>query len=159
TRSVEDAALVLAAVTGGRRGARYLNGLNRPLKGIRIGICDYFMRRLAPAVDQAVRQAIRLFEGEGATTIDVSIPEIEGSNPSTGAITLAEAVTYHEKRLLENPDGIGPAVRGRLEGGFRLSAVDLVKAEQHRSAVVAAFGRVFGEVDCLVGATTPWVAA
>jgi hypothetical protein len=46
-------------------------------------------------------------------------------------------------------------VRQRLEGGYKLTALDYVRAMQKRSAVRAAFARAFQEVDALVGATLP----
>jgi len=159
TRSVEDAALMLGVMTG-RRGAveRYLAATELEVTSLRVGVCEYYLRDLDPEVAAAVQEAIDLLRRSGVTIREVTLPELEGVQAASGVITGAEALAYHDERLRQRPDGFGPLVRQRLEKASQLTAMELVRAERKRLELVAAFDRVFEEVDCLVGATIPLVA-
>ena len=156
TRSVEDAALMLGVMTG-RRGAveRYLTATALEVTSLRVGVCEYYLRDLDPEVGAAVQEAIDLLRRSGVTIREVTLPELEGVQAASGVITGAEALAYHDERLRQRPDGFGPLVRQRLEKASQLTAMELVRAERKRLELVAAFERVFEEVDCLVGATIP----
>jgi len=155
TRSAEDAALMLGAMVGRAAGRRLAEALDRPITKIRFGVAEYFLNDLDPEIARSVLEAIELFRRAGAIVVDVSLPEMEGTHGSSAVISLSEAVTYHDQSLRENPQGFGAAVRERLETGYRLSAVDRVRAERKQAEVVAAFDRVFRDVDVIVGATIP----
>ena len=141
----------------GRRGAveRYLAATALELTSLRVGICEYYLRDLDPEVAAAVQEAIDLLRRSGVTIREVTLPELEGVQAASGVITGAEALAYHDERLRQRPDGFGPLVRQRLEKASQLTAMELVRAERKRLELVAAFERVFEEVDCLVGATIP----
>jgi aspartyl-tRNA(Asn)/glutamyl-tRNA(Gln) amidotransferase subunit A len=156
TRSVEDAALMLGVMTG-RRGAveRYLAATALEVTSLRLGICEYYLRDLDPEVGAAVQEAIDLLRRSGVAIREVSVPELEGAQAASAVITGAEALAYHDERLRQQPEGFGPLVRQRLEKASQLTAVELVRAERKQLELMAAFERVFEEVDCLVGATIP----
>ncbi len=153
TRSAEDAALLLGPMAG--KSGRYLKALGRPAKQLSVGICEYFLRDLDPEIERAVLAAIDVFRAAGCAVRDVSMPEVDGSHGASAVITLAEAVTYHDQSLRERPQGFGTTVLARLEPGYKLTALDLVRAERKRAEVVAGFARVFRDVDCVIGATIP----
>lgn len=154
TRTVEDAALMLAAMTGRARDqGRYRDALRRPLAGLRLGVCDYYFDAVDPVIARAVEDAIGDFERRGATIRPVTIPALDGAQTASAVITGAEAITYHDERLHERPEGYGPMVRHRLERGYDLKAIDLVRAERKRRDLTLDFERVFGEVDLLIGAS------
>ena len=155
TRTVEDAALMLGAMVGGRAVTRYVEALDKGIKKVRIGICEYFLRDLDPEVERAVLGAIEVLRAGGATVRDVTLPEVEDSHAFSGVISLSQAITYHDEMLKKRPDRYGAAVRARLEAGYRLTAIDLVRAERRRALLVSAIDRLFDEVDCLAGATIP----
>jgi aspartyl-tRNA(Asn)/glutamyl-tRNA(Gln) amidotransferase subunit A len=156
TRSAEDAAVMLGVLSG-RRGAvdRYLAAVALEVRSLRIGVAEYYLRDLDPEVGAAVQSALDWLRREGAAVRDVTVPELEGVLPASAVITSAEAVSYHDERLREHPEGFGPLVRQRLENGYRLTAVELVRAERKRLELMAGFDRIFEEVDCVVGATIP----
>lgn len=156
TRSAEDAALMLGVLSG-RRGAvdRYLAAAALEVRSLRVGVAEYYLRDLDPEIGAAVQAALDWLRGEGAVVREVTVPELEGVLPASAVITSAEAVTYHDERLRGRPEGFGPLVRQRLENGYRLTAVELVRAERTRLALMAGFDRLFEAVDCVVGATIP----
>jgi aspartyl-tRNA(Asn)/glutamyl-tRNA(Gln) amidotransferase subunit A len=146
---------MLGAMVGGRAVTRYVAALGKGIKNLRIGICEYFLHDLDPEVERAVLAAIEVLRAGGATVREVRLPEVEESHAFSGVISLSQAITYHDQTLKERPDRYGPSVRARLEAGYKLTAIDLVRAERRRASLVAACKRVFDEVDCLAGATIP----
>lgn len=154
TRTVEDAALMLGAMTGRARDLRrYRDALRHPVAGLRIGVCDYYLDGVDVEIAAAVQDAVTGFERRGAAVRPVTIPALASAQAASAVITGAEAIAYHDERVREQPEGYGPLVRQRLERGYDLRAIDLVRAERIRRALVLEFERVFGEVDLLVGAS------
>jgi aspartyl-tRNA(Asn)/glutamyl-tRNA(Gln) amidotransferase subunit A len=157
TTTVADAALMLGAMAGTpRQAARWLAAAQpagRP--EVRIGLCDWWLTGLDPAVERSVADAIASFERAGFSVRHVTLEGLAEAHAASGVITGAEALAFHQQRLELHPEGIGPRVRGRLEKARALSAVDYVRAEAAQVVVMAEFARVFTEVDCLIGATLP----
>src|SRR5690606_23060137 len=70
-----------------------------------------------------------------------------------------EATAYHAEWLAERPDDYGPDVRGRLEWGKLIPAVDYLKAQQARRWLVDTVNRdLMSKVDVLVTPATPITA-
>jgi aspartyl-tRNA(Asn)/glutamyl-tRNA(Gln) amidotransferase subunit A len=159
-RSVEDAAIVLAVIAGGRRlWSCYRAALARSVEGLTLGVSEHHLRDVDPEVAAAIEDAVAALVGAGAERRDVRVPELDGSLEASYVIGGAEAVAHHDPILRERPEAYGPAVRARLEGGYALKAIDYVQAQHKRERVVAAFDAVFRDVDVLVGATLPTAAA
>jgi aspartyl-tRNA(Asn)/glutamyl-tRNA(Gln) amidotransferase subunit A len=156
TRSAEDAALLLGAMVGRQAFAdRLRRAVDRKPGRLTVAVSEYFLRdadsEIAAAVEAAVRQIAKL----GHQIVAVEIPELEEALEASLVIVLAEAIAFHDNHLKRSPSGYGPIVRSRLEGGYQLSAMQYVKAEEHRVMLVAAYAELFHQVDVLVGATLP----
>jgi aspartyl-tRNA(Asn)/glutamyl-tRNA(Gln) amidotransferase subunit A len=153
-RTVEDTALLLGVLAGWpRRAVRWQQAVERPV-AVRTGICDWFFEDLDPAVETVVRAAVDVV----AAAFPPRMVEIDGlaeAHRGSGVITSAEALAFHADRLAENPEGIGPLIRARLEQGRSLSAVDYVRADQARALVRAAFEESFRTVDVLLAPVLP----
>lgn len=88
-RTVEDAALVLAAIAGydpldstslDVPVPDYTALLTSEIRGLRIGVPrEYFIEGMQPAVEAAVRTAIDQMEGLGAEVKEVSLPHTEAA--------------------------------------------------------------------------------
>jgi len=82
--SVEDAALLLEAIAGhdprdstsvDRPVPPYSELVKQPLEGLRIGLVrEHFETGLAPEIEAAVREAVRVFESRGAQVTNISLP-------------------------------------------------------------------------------------
>jgi aspartyl-tRNA(Asn)/glutamyl-tRNA(Gln) amidotransferase subunit A len=82
--TAEDAALLLEVLAGHDPQdatsidlpvPSYTESIHRPLENLRIGVIrEHFGAGLSPEVDQAVREAIRVYESLGATVKEVSLP-------------------------------------------------------------------------------------
>jgi aspartyl-tRNA(Asn)/glutamyl-tRNA(Gln) amidotransferase subunit A len=158
-RSVEDLGLMFGAMAGGRaRAARTLAAIDRKPKRFRLAISEYFLRDVDPEIVGAIEAAVKVFEKQGARIVSAEIPELEEALEASRVIVLAEAINYHEPLLRQNREGYGPLVRSRLEGGYALTALQLVRAEERRLELMFAANRLFREVDCLIGAVLPVAA-
>ena len=101
TKTVEDAALVLNAISGRdpldstsleEPVPDYAAQLGHDLKGVKLGMPrEYFISGIDPQVDAAVRAAIRHYESLGAEIVEVSLPNTEHAVGVYYIIATAEA--------------------------------------------------------------------
>jgi aspartyl-tRNA(Asn)/glutamyl-tRNA(Gln) amidotransferase subunit A len=101
TKTVEDAALVLNAISGRdpldstsleEPVPDYAAQLGQDLKGVKLGMPrEYFISGIDPQVDAAVRAAIRHYESLGAEIVEVSLPNTEHAVGVYYIIATAEA--------------------------------------------------------------------
>ena len=160
TRSVEDAAVLFGVMTGSRRrAAAAMAAVDRkPRRRFKLGVAEFFLRDIDPESLRAIEGAVKTLEKLGAEVVSVELPSLEPALEASRVIVLAEAISYHDELLKQHRDGYGPNVRARLEGGYDLTALQYVRAEEVRLELLADYGRLFSEVDCLVGAVLPGVA-
>lgn len=157
TRSVEDAALMFAAMTSPRRGSGVVEAARTKPRRIRIAVSEFFLRDVDVEIGTAIEGALRTLARQGAKVLSVDLPTLEGSLEASRVIVGAEALGYHDRFLQENPAGYGPLVRSRLETGYALTALQLVRAEEHRLRLAAEYQALFESADCLLGAVLPVV--
>jgi aspartyl-tRNA(Asn)/glutamyl-tRNA(Gln) amidotransferase subunit A len=188
-RSALDAALLLAAMAGPdprdstcieRPVPDYAAGLDRPMRGLRIGIIrEFFGPGLEAGTGAAVQAALNGFRKLGAELVEVSLPNLPLSVPTYYVVAPAEASSNLSRfdgvrfghRCAEPRDlrdlyersrgeGFGAEVKRRImTGTYVLSAgyydAYYLKAQQVRSLINADFRRAFAEVDVLMGPTSP----
>lgn len=167
TRTVGDAALLLAAIAGAdprdpsasRRPAPGATVAEGDLSGLRVGIPrGYFWEELAPAVERQATAAPALLEAAGARLQEVTLPGMPDIVAAQAVISFAEAAAYHEPEFAARPEAYGPDVRERLEAGLTVRAVDYLRAQRVRTLAIATMNAVLREVDLLVTPATPIVA-
>jgi len=192
TRDVVDNAILLQAIAGHdprdstsstRPVPDYLKTLRNGVKGMRLGVPkEYFVAGMEPAVEQAIRDAIRLLEQQGASIEEVSLPHSDVALPAYYIIAPAEAssnlarydgVRYGyqaegarnliEEYMLTRQQGFGAEVKRRIMlGTYALSSgyydAYYLQAQKVRTLIIEDFTRAFETVDALLGATSPTVA-
>src|SRR5579871_372100 len=157
TRSVEDAMLVLQAITGPDPGdissvpCKLDFDAGRSIAGLRVGYFPKWMKeKPATAVD---RDAVETAKKLGMNVKEVSIPDWPYG--SLSVILFAEAAAAFEQLTLSGginelkmqvPDAWPNLFR---EARF-LSAVDFVQADRMRRKVAVEMARLFDEVDLLL---------
>lgn len=170
TKTVEDCALVLTAIAG--RDPRdpttadlavpdFRNGLDRGLRGLRIGVPrTYFFDLIRPGVEVAVRQAIEVLAREGAELVEVDIPHLEHTLPVALVLSMAEGASIHRRDLRSKADLYGAEVRVLLEAGHLLLSRHYLDAQRVRALIKRAFHDVFmaTRLDLLVTPTSPITA-
>ncbi|TMB99093.1 MAG: amidase [Chloroflexi bacterium] len=168
-RSVEDCAIMLQAIAGddpadasssAESVPDYRAALSGGVRGLRVGVpSEFFFDGADPEVGNAVRAAIDVLSGLGATMHDVSLPHIAQAPAAVTAIMLPEALSIHQQRLAERPGDYGDDVPYRLELGATFTALDYVTSQRFREMIVAEWRRdVFDKVDVLATPATPVTA-
>jgi aspartyl-tRNA(Asn)/glutamyl-tRNA(Gln) amidotransferase subunit A len=100
TRSAEDAALLLGVMAGyDKRDSTsvdhpvpdYVAGLAKPVKGLKIGVVrQHFDEGLDAGCEERVKAALAALKDEGATLIEVDLPNIDLSVPAYYVVAPAE---------------------------------------------------------------------
>ena len=157
TRTVEDAMLVLHAISGPDPGdlasmpgkLSFEAGAN--VKGLRVGYFPKWMAESpATEVDRAALETVKKL---GMVPVEVSIPD--WPYDSLDLILFAEAAAAFEEITLNHEvDQLKVQVPDAWPNVFRqsrfLSAVDFVQTDRFRRKVAQEMARVFSEVDLLL---------
>ncbi len=157
TRSVEDAMLVLAAITGPDAGdlssvPSHLDfDASAAVKGLRVGYFPGWVKE-APATD-VDRHALAACQNLGMTLVPVTLPDWPYS--SIQVILFAESAAAFEAETLDHRiDELRMQVPDAWPNTFRqsrfLSAVDYVQADRMRRMTALEMARVMKEVDLLL---------
>jgi Asp-tRNA(Asn)/Glu-tRNA(Gln) amidotransferase A subunit family amidase len=157
TRTVEDAMLVLHAITGPDAGdlssvPSYLDfDATAPVAGLRVGYIAQWMKE-SPAtdVDRTAMETIKKLKME---LKEVTLPDWPYS--SLMPILFAEgAASFEELALNHQLGSLKEQVKDAWPNLFRearfLSAVDFVQADRLRRKVAMEMARIFREVDLLI---------
>src|SRR5437773_5679755 len=157
TRSVEDAMLVLHAITGPDEGdvssvpSVLEFDATAPVAGLRVGYFPAWMNENpATDVDRAALDAVRKL---GMTTVEVSLPDWPYS--SLMPVLFSEAAAaFKELTLSHQVDQLKVQTPDAWPNLFRqsrfLSAVDFVQADRFRRNVAQEMARIFSHVDLLL---------
>ncbi|CAD5375604.1 Glutamyl-tRNA(Gln) amidotransferase subunit A [Pseudomonas sp. OF001] len=158
----------------------YLAALNQPLAGLRIGLPkEYFGAGLDARIAAQVLAVVEELSRLGATVKDISLPNMQHAIPAYYVIAPAEASSNLSRfdgvrfgYRCENPvnledlykrsrgEGFGAEVKRRIMvGTYALSAgyydAYYLKAQKIRRLIKNDFVQAFGEVDVILGPTTP----
>ncbi|MBI1737137.1 MAG: Asp-tRNA(Asn)/Glu-tRNA(Gln) amidotransferase subunit GatA [Candidatus Rokubacteria bacterium] len=165
TRTVRDAAMLLAAIAGhdprdattSRRAVPdYAAALARRLPPLTVGVPEnFYFDRLDPEVASAVDAAIRVLE----TFVKVEplrVPDPAVMVGISNVLARCESAAIHARLIRERPDELQPQVRERLEPGFHITAHDYLQAQRLRARLARAFvSEVFDAVDVLIAPVIP----
>jgi aspartyl-tRNA(Asn)/glutamyl-tRNA(Gln) amidotransferase subunit A len=191
-RDVAGCALLLGAIAGhdardstsvDRPVPDYLAKLDEPVTPLTVGVPrEYFGAGLDGEVERAVREALRVYEGLGATIREVSLPHSKYALATYYLVATAEASSNlarydgahyghrsatHEGlvQMYERSrgEGLGEEVKRRiLLGTFALSSgyrdAYYVNALKVRRLIKDDFDRAFAGCDVLAGPTSPTTA-
>jgi Asp-tRNA(Asn)/Glu-tRNA(Gln) amidotransferase A subunit family amidase len=157
TRSVEDAMLVLEAISGPDPGdlssvpSRLDFDAGADVRGLRVGYLPAWMKE-SPATD-VDRAALEMVKKLGMTAVEVNLPD--WPYDSLNVILFAEAAAAFEELTLSGGlDQLKVQVPDAWPNSFRqsrfLSAVDFVQADRFRRKVAQEMARVFSQVDLLL---------
>ncbi|HEV2441611.1 MAG TPA: Asp-tRNA(Asn)/Glu-tRNA(Gln) amidotransferase subunit GatA [Steroidobacteraceae bacterium] len=161
----------------------YVAALDAPLAGMKIGLIKEFVGEgLDRENESRIREALGVLERLGASLREVSLPNLPLSVPVYYVVAPAECSSNlarydgvrfghrcKEPRDLQDlyrrsrGEGFGAEVKRRImTGTYVLSAgyydAYYLKAQRVRQLIAADFKRAFGEVDVLVGPTSPTAA-
>ena len=157
TRTVEDAMLVLQAITGPDAGdvgsvPSHLDfDAGRPVKGLKVGYIPAWMQgEPATEVDRAALEQLRSL---GMVPTPVQLPDWPYQSLNT--ILFAEGAAAFEDIMLDGRANqlkvqVPDAWPNMLRQARFLSAVDLVQADRLRRKVAIEMARIFSQVDVML---------
>jgi aspartyl-tRNA(Asn)/glutamyl-tRNA(Gln) amidotransferase subunit A len=192
TRSVGDAALLLEAIAGhdprdstsiDTPVTSYSREIEKPLTPLTIGVAgEFFAEGLDAEVERAIREAIKIYEGLGATVREISLPHSRYAVATYYLIATAEASSnlarydgvhygYRAPKFDNLIDmyaktrgqGFGAEVKRRIMlGTYALSSgykdAYYLKALRVRRLIKEDFDKAFTGCDVILGPTTPTAA-
>ena len=191
-QTAEDCAILLNAMTGfderdstslERSKEDYTRDLDKPLKGLRVGLPkEYFTASNSPDVQAALENAKTLLQQQGVELIEVSLPQTALSIPAYYVLASAEASTnlsrydgvryghraaqfgdLEEMYSNTRAEGFGSEVKRRIMiGTYVLSHgyydAYYLKAQKLRRLVANDFQTAFAQCDLILAPTAPTVA-
>jgi aspartyl-tRNA(Asn)/glutamyl-tRNA(Gln) amidotransferase subunit A len=188
TKDVRDCALMLEAIAGhdvadstsaNHPVPQYSASLTGDIKGMRLGIPkEYFVSGIETQVEQAVRNAVRQLEKNGAVIEEISLPHTDYAVAVYYIVATAEASSnlarydgmryghrvngkdLEETYLLSRAEGFGPEVKRRIMlGTYGLSAgyydAYYLKAQRVRTLIKRDFDEAFKTCDAIITPTAP----
>jgi len=189
TRSAADAALLLGVMAGDddrdstavdQPVPDYVAGLAAPIKGLKIGIVrQHFDEGLQEECGARVKEALAMYEEQGAELVEVDLPNLDLSVPTYYVVAPAECSSNlsrfdgvrfghradSPKDLLDlycrsRGEGFGEEVKRRImTGTYVLSAgyydAYYLQAQKVRQLISQDFKKAFETVDVIAGPTAP----
>lgn len=178
TKTVEDSSLMLSitagydpldATTPEIPIPDYTKSLNKPVKGLRIGMPkEYFGEGLDKKIEKEVKNALKVIKNLGAKVIEVSLPHTQYTiacyyiiQPAEVSSNLAryDGIRFGNDRSFFSEE----AKRRIMLGTFTLSSgyydAYYKKAMQVRTLIKKDFDKIFEKVDAIitqVSPTPPW---
>jgi aspartyl-tRNA(Asn)/glutamyl-tRNA(Gln) amidotransferase subunit A len=158
-RTVNDCALLLSALCGGREP--YALGPRLSLGGLRVGIPRRFIDQAHsdPQISEAFDSAVGVLRDVGMGVVEV---EIDGLADAAGADFLVlnvEAFAAHERTLRNRMHDYGRSARLYHSQGAFLSAADYIAALRVGRTVRTRLDQVLSSVDVLVTPVVPFLTA
>lgn len=163
-RTVRDAALLYAAIAGydaeDPASADVdvddpLAGIEDGVRGLRLGLPrQHFFDGAEPEIVNAVREAARVLEREGAVVEEMDLPRTDALLPTQTAIIGTEAAAFHRERMRERPGDFGPDVLERLRRGEKVTGAEYVLARRAQLEIRHAWIRALAGYAAVLSPTT-----
>jgi aspartyl-tRNA(Asn)/glutamyl-tRNA(Gln) amidotransferase subunit A len=165
--TAEDCALLLQAMAGhdplDPASANvpvpdFSQGINKTIKGVRVGVARHFFEGDNKASDDTVNAidgALKVLRRLGCKVKEVQLPALGEWHAAGLLIMLSEGYAVHEAWLKSQPERYGEIMRDRISMGAFISAADYVAAQGRRRELTAAMHTAMEDVDVLVSAVQP----
>jgi aspartyl-tRNA(Asn)/glutamyl-tRNA(Gln) amidotransferase subunit A len=191
TRTASDSAMIMSVIAGhdaqDSTSAKndvpdFVASLEKPLKGIRIGICrEHFDEGLDSQVDANIKEAVKVLESLGAVTSEIHLPHTQYAVATYYVVAPCEAssnlarfdgVRYTYRAAADDLEqmycqtraaGFGDEVKQRIMlGTYALSSgyydAYYLKASKVRRMIKHDYDQAFEQVDLILGPTCPTTA-
>lgn len=145
TRTVEDAHIMLQALTGGKE---YKERTSPP----RIGILgEYFKENSREMVWAGFEQAVAKLWGEGAETVNVELPQSFGMVPDVHRVIMAvETAAAHEDIFKTRREEYREYMQGFISSGLLVPATSYLRAQRLRGEIIKDMVNLIARYDCVI---------
>jgi aspartyl-tRNA(Asn)/glutamyl-tRNA(Gln) amidotransferase subunit A len=151
-RSVEDAALMLAVLEGGR--AADLRGAS--LKGTRMMVLETAaLDDLRPQPRAGFESAVERLQAAGAQVDYREVPCVEDALALSGVLYTTEAYATWRDEIEAEPEKMFAEIRERFRAGRQFSGVDFVRAWQELERHRASWAEAVAGFDAVLLPTSP----
>ena len=151
-RSVEDAALLLAALGGGQPAS--LEGAR--LEGVQLARLETSAtENLRAPVDTAFEDAVLRLSKAGAQVENIEIPAVAEAMALAPLLFAPEAFGTWGKVIEASPEKMYPPVLERFRGGASVSAPDFIAAWQRLDRLRSIYAAATAGYDAVILPTTP----
>ncbi len=159
-RHVEDLALMLGLLAGPDPRdpssstvpvPDYVASLDRPVRGLKIGLDEKVVGEAHPDVQRMVSQVAGILEKLGLVRKSCAFPDWQTLDHLVQLVQLPDAGAAHAAFIRSRPDDYGPQVRSRVEVGHFVGAVDHLTALRARGTYVQrTLDQTFKDVDIAI---------
>lgn len=127
------------------------------LRGIRVGVPkNFFFDRVEDEIAQAVKNSISEMEHQGASVVEVQVPDLHEANATARVVQLAETASlyagYTDSKLF------GADVWALIQQGKMIAGHEYVNAQRLRTLFRHDFDALWKKIDVLAAPTTPIAA-
>ncbi len=160
TRSARDAAGMLGAIAGADDNdptalqdpvPDYLAGIDRGLRGVRVGVAPAWTETQSDAItQQAIAAAIEIVRGLGADILEISFPDVTHMVEDWFPLCGVETAVAHEATYPSRKAEYGPALSGVIDLGRALSGMDYQKIILRRNNFSGRVAALFRTIDLLL---------
>ena len=167
-RSAEDCALLLGLMAGADPEdptavagpvPDYMAATRDQIKGLSIGVpTTFYVDDLDPEVAGILDQTIAVLKGEGASIVEVELPDQRQLTAACQLVLAVEAAAFHKRWLIERPQDYGPQVLMRLQNGLAIPGVSYLEAMRWRGPALAAHLAAVAGVDAVIAPVAPVAA-
>ncbi len=153
-RDVGTAALLLDVLAG-----RPPAPAPRPeVGGLRLGLAGELLDLAEEPVAAAVEAAAAGLAARGAEIVDCPLPDLGRATAIHRIVQAVEVAAAHAPWFERQRDLYEPAVRARIEVGYRLGGEAYLRAQRHRRLFTRAFAGAMAGLDAVLAPASPVLA-
>lgn len=151
-RTVEDNALMLAALEGGKPTDLTAASLN----GVQLAVLDTIVQDdLADAPASAFQNAVVRLQDAGATIRHVEVPELVEAFSYAGPLYTGDSWSWWKTRIEAAPDKMYARIYERIKVGADVSAADFLSAWRRLKEIRAIYRAKTAPFDAVIMPTSP----
>ena len=118
----------------------------------------FYVDDLDSDVARVLDETLDVLKREGATIVQVELPEQRQLTAACQYVLATEAAAFHKRWMIERPGDYGPQVLMRLQNGFAFSGVSYLEALRWRGPALAAYNAAVAGVDAVLAPVAPVAA-
>jgi aspartyl-tRNA(Asn)/glutamyl-tRNA(Gln) amidotransferase subunit A len=126
--------------------------------GLRLGIATSLMDLAEEPVAEAIDAVVAGLREQGAEIVDCALPDLDLAMAVHRIVQAIEVAAAHAPWFERQRDRYAPAVRVRIEAGFRLSGEVYLRAQRHRRLFTRAFAAAMEGLDAVLAPASPVLA-